>query len=281
MRLWQIAVATALISGGLVYGATRDSVPPPFDVRSVSPPTARDVGDAMRETMHIPARVDPPDRLFMFETGFGIPSLPAISASFQILRRWQVGASYGIVPGLAQIIPHVPLPEVQYTLPDNNNYALNPVLSTRSVDSICPFIRYFPTHRTTYLQLTWALVRTDHMVSSGLRSVALNMEIPNSKILAFTTLTHTIPTLSIGHIFWRHLFFLNINIGASFVLSTTSSTRVTTSIPDPLGSIVNSDPNTFRPYAQQMDQQINANADVIKNAIGIIPSIQLTGGLMF
>lgn len=279
-RAWWGTWAVLVALGPLAQGAKAPEERKPFSVRDVTAPTAHNVGAALRERVHIPEPVYPPDRLFMLGGGVGLPNLASVELSLQVLRRLQLGASVGIVPGGSAVFPLIPLPEMRYTLPDNNDYALNPVAST-SMDAIVPFLRYFPTHRTTYLQLSWTMIRTHHNIVSPLKSVLLDAEVPGTTITANVDITHTLPTLSIGHIFWRRLFFVNLSIGASFVLSSQSSTTISTQIPDPLGSIVASQPNVFDDYAQSMDQMISANVASVRDTIGIIPSILISAGLMF
>jgi hypothetical protein len=248
----------------------------PFSIRDISPATPENVGAAARERMSVPAKPVTPDRIFQVGLGVGFPDLIAVEASLQLLKHWQVGATYGLLPGTG-IIPNVSLPRATASLTNGIEFALDPVAST-GLTVICPFVRYFPTTRPFYFQLTWGLLLSNHTIVSGLTELSTGTVIPESTITANIHLTTSIPTLSIGHIFWRRFFFFNVSLGATFLLDSTSTIAVTAKIPSIVGSLPAAQEAQIK---QQLDAGLTSAVAAFREKVAILPSIMLSTGMMF
>jgi hypothetical protein len=248
----------------------------PLSVRDIFPATPDNVGAAARERMALPAKPVTPDRLFQIGLGVGVPNLVALEASVQLLKRLQVGVGYGLLP-VSGIVPTVALPRSTVTLVNGLNVALDPTATT-GLSVLCPFVRYFPTDRPFYFQLTWGLLLSQHSVVSGLTELMTNLVVPGATITADIALTTSIPTLSIGHIFWRRFFFFNVSLGAGFLLSSTSTVSVTAQIPAAVGTLGAAQQAQVQ---QQLDAGLASAISTLRDRIAILPSLMVSTGVMF
>ncbi len=249
----------------------------PLSLHDIYPATPENVGAAARERMAIPAKAITPDRLFQVGLGFGVPNLVGLEASVQLLKRVQVGSAFGLLP-VAGIVPNLKLPRSTVTLLNAIDFALDPSTSISGFTVLCPFVRYFPTERPFYFQLTWAVWLTRHSITSGLTEVTTNLTVPEATITADINLTTTLPTLSIGHIFWRRFFFFNVSLGASFLLSSTSTVSVSAQIPAATGTLTAAQEEQVK---QDFDRGLASAVASLRETIAILPSVMLSTGVMF
>ncbi len=227
--------------------------------------------------MAIPPKPVTPDRLYEVGFGFGVPNMLWGEAAVQLFKRWQFGAGYGLIPG-ASTIPKISLPQVEQEVGFLDDTLIFTPTATTQLAIISPFIRYFPTEGLFYFQLNWGLLKSDHVVESPIYDTLLDMTIPNAKLTANLHLTTVLPTLSIGHFFWRRLFFFNVNIGASFLLSSSSTMDLTLNVPVGFATLNDAQKAAVR---SQIDRDLNRAIAQIRSNVAIFPSISLTTGLMF
>jgi hypothetical protein len=154
---------------------------------------------------------------------------------------------------------------------------MDPVAST-SLTILGPFVRYFPTPRMFYLQLTWGMLLSSHRTVTGLTETVTNTVIPDANIVADIALTTMVPTVSVGYFFWRRFFFFNVNIGATFLLNSTSTVKVTSSLPVGVGSLSPAEEASLK---ASLDRGLADAVTQFRNSVTLIPSLMLSTGVMF
>lgn len=271
-KTFHIAAVLSLLPPVCATALEKKGVSP----RDVFPSTASDVSDAVRENIYRPVLPPPPDRLYEIGIGFGVPYLAMAELGLQVLKKWQVGFSYGLLPQ-SGLIPNVNMPPILQSVGGLTTVQLDPVMTT-TLQVMSPFVRYFPTERLFYFQLTWGMLFSNHTITSGVYDHLTAMTIPGATVQADIQLITTIPTISIGYFFWRHVYFFNVAIGGTFLLSSTSTVAMTASLPAWVGNITAAQQDQLQ---NSLDQGLANSIAQFRNQIGVLPSVMLTTGVMF
>ncbi len=219
-----------------------------------------------------------PDRLFEFGMAFGLPILASPEVSIQIFKRIQVGSYFGYVPGA--FIPQFRLPKMSQKFFNNFTYEMYPVGNTAAVLMASPFVRYFPTERTFYFQLTWSVARSSHKIESPLKETITGIEVPGATISSLVTLTEMLPTLSIGYFFWKHVYFLNVSLGATILLTPSATATLKAELPLGLGGNLNNQ-SALANIQRQLDTSMGQAIDQIRSVLPFVPSVMISTGIMF
>jgi hypothetical protein len=249
----------------------------PWSPSEVTPPTAENVGREIRERTAKPQYVYPPDRLFEIGLAAGFPIVAAPEIGIQLFKHWQFGLTGALVP--AGILPTVALPSITQTVPPGVDLTFNPTVNS-SAFMISPFVRFFPTQRTFYLQLTWSIGQLNPIVTSGVTESLTGLTIPDASLTTSVSITGMFPTLSIGYFFWRHVYFFNISLGATVLLSANTQVSGTVTVPGPFGGALDGDA-VINSVSDQIVQTTNLVVEQIRNVAPFFPSIMISTGIMF
>jgi hypothetical protein len=244
---------------------------------AATPATPENVGREIRERTPKPKPEFPPDRLFVVGLAAGFPILAGPEIALQVFKHWQFGATGSAVP--AGILPALALPPVTQDTGFGFNISLNPI-ATGSGLLASPFVRFFPTKRTFYFQLTWAIAQLNSVVTSDITDSLSGAPIPGALFTSNVSITSMLPTVSIGYFFWRHVYFFNISLGATILANVSSQVNGSVTIPGPLGAFVDS-----QALIAGVQTEVNlATAQAvtqIRNTAPFFPSVMVSAGLMF
>lgn len=218
-----------------------------------------------------------PDRLFEFGIAVGAPIFASPEIGLQVLKKIQVGSYFGLVP--SGIIPRFNLPSITEEFFDGFTYLLRPNGDT-SLLMVSPFIRFFPTERPFYLQLTWSVARSTHNIISDLTETATGIAIPDATVSSLVTLTEMLPTISVGYFFWRHVYFFNISLGATFLLTPTATATLSAELPLGMGGTV-ANQAVLNNIQTQINTAMNQAITQVRNYLPFVPSLMISTGIMF
>lgn len=217
---------------------------------------------------------------FWFDFGAGLPHLAALQLSYRLFPRWQIGASYGILPGGQGIYSHtIALPSENVTLKNKEFVTFTSPTLTSSLASIAPHLRFFPGISNFYFQFTCAVLQTKNKFQSGLSDIYGNV-IPDGGYSGTMTILQFLPTLSIGHAFGSQLFFFNVNMGLTFIATAQASISSSGYIPDSHGG-TSANQDVFDQLDTKATKALNEAVDLIRKEVPVFPSFQFTFGFMF
>jgi hypothetical protein len=225
----------------------------------------------------LPIKGAKPDRLFEFGIAFGVPIFISPEVAVQIFKQWQVGSYFGMVP--TGILPRFTLPKITEPFFNGLVYELNPTGDT-SLLMASPFVRFFPTERTFYFQLTWSVARSTHNITSPLRESVTGLLIPDATVNSLITITEMLPTVSIGYFFWSHVYFFNICLGATIPLTPAATATLSADLPLGLGGTLNNQV-ALNNIQSQVDQSMSTAITEIRKVLPFLPSVMVSTGIMF
>lgn len=216
----------------------------------------------------------PLDRILMVDVGVGFPQMAGAEASVLLTTKWQVGATFGLLPGGNNIFPLQTLPEKSAQLSDGNTYRVTP--QTQAVFySISPYLRFFLANdRPVYLQMMLSAFTAIATVTSNIKNDA-GVEIPGASLTGVVTMAQLLPTISLGHIWHSKFYFFNLSLGVSYVANIVSSTRAEITTPFPFDT--SADEAAIATAFDNAAQQAALN---IRNNVLFLPSIWLSFGLV-
>lgn len=219
--------------------------------------------------------------LYWVDFGVGFPQLPSIELAVQPLKRWQLGASYGILPGGSGgvVSPKYVLPSQNVTLSTGLHLTVHEPTVSISFSSLCPFLRYFPNTTGFYLQFTLAMLKASNTLSAELHDVSGN-QIPGAKASGTVDVTQYLPTLSIGHIFNSRLFYFSVNMGLSAVANMTIDTHFESYLPDSVGGSA-ANQTAIDQINEKNKEAASKASDEFRQVISFLPSLQFVFGLTF
>lgn len=216
------------------------------------------------------------EKTVSIDVGAGVPQLMSVGAQV-LIRPWlQAGLGYGLYPAGIAMTPDMETESV--TLVNGVTYDLSPS-NILNLSMLSPYLRIFPAENNFYFQFTYNMLRAVNTVRTNLVPQDSDEDTLSNAFIFNVTTIQPIPTVSIGHIFTGKLMFINISLGASFLLNPSTTVTVTTSLPDEVGgSLLNSD------SAEQAKVDIkNAISDLSKNLqnqLFIIPSLFFSVGFV-
>lgn len=215
------------------------------------------------------------DKILGVDFGFGIPQLIAAQAQLMVLPHFQFGLSYGMVPGSMSFTPQLSLDDRTASFADGNDYQITPEVST-SLASVCPFVRYYPTDRNFYVQLTYGLLRSSSDISSPLTS-SDGQTIPGATLTGKVIYTQSLPTLTIGHVFSADTFSINLGMGISVLDSLSTEVSLSGTIPDALGG-ASGNSDAFDSFESEIALASQRAGRELRQKAVIIPSLFITFG---
>ena len=172
------------------------------------------------------------------DVGGGVPTMLAIEASVIPLKRLHLGVGYGLFPGVATGGLAIKLKGGNTaTLINGTFIRLDPHLD-HTFSSLSPFVRYFPNESGFYVQAMLSMFYTKSSFTNNLRTI-FGEDIEGGNIYGSINNTILMPTLSIGHLLKKDLFFLNVNIGLTYIYDISSTMELSATIPDSYGGASN------------------------------------------
>lgn len=217
-------------------------------------------------------------KILTLDLGVGFPNLISVEAALHVLPRLHAGASYGLYPSSFTFHPQLNSNEQAAKFADGKSYTLTPDVTSK-LDAICPFVRYFPGQDNFYFQLTYALLRVQSEVTSGLQDVN-GVSVNGAVIKGRVDFTQVMPTLSIGALFTTHLFFFNTSLGASVLQSISTKVALTGELPERLGGAT-----ANAAALSKLEEELAKNSDTavaaLRNQVTFIPSFYLSFGFLF
>lgn len=221
-----------------------------------------------------------PERSVSLGIGAGVPEIVFGALDFRASRHWQLGLSYGIDGGLLGQAFDGLRQSAQQTrnivLADGRTYQVTPSLDPLQFSMISPSVRFFPTDRNFYIQLSWTMLRLSTGFSGGVADPLLGIALSGVLYGNVDYLQH-MPTLSIGHIWDSKAFFFNVRLGASLPFTTTLSVTAKASLPSIVGSPA-ANQTAVQSFANQVAADAAASIEKAKHDLFIVPSIALTAG---
>lgn len=223
-----------------------------------------------------------PERTVSIGVGAGVPEVVFGAIDVAASRHWQLGFSYGIDGGLlGQALRFDDLRQTagqtrNVVLSDGRTYEITPQLDPLQFTMISPSVRFFPTDRNFYFQLSWTLLRLSSAFTGGIADPALGIALEGVVFGTMSYLQH-MPTLSIGHIYASKAFFINIRLGASLPFTSTLSVTARAQLPTIVGGTA---PNqaAIDSLANQMAADALQSVEDAKREIFIVPSAAITAG---
>lgn len=222
-----------------------------------------------------------PERTVSIGVGAGAPEIIFGAVDVNASRHWQVGLSYGLDGGLlAQALTEGLRTSAEtprnIVLSDGRTYVVTPQLDPLQFSVITPTIRWFPTERNFYFQLSWTMLRLSSSFTSGLADPALGISLDGVVFGTVSYLQH-MPTLSIGHIFASKAFFFNIRLGASLPFTTSLSLTTRAQLPTLVGGL---GPNqqAIQGFSDQVAAEALQAIEQAKREVLLIPSVAFTAG---
>ncbi len=212
-------------------------------------------------------------RVLGFDLGGGVPELVAADVQVLFARHWQIGLGYGILPGFTSI-PNIKIPDQSLNL-SVGTFTLSSQVSA-SLDMLTPFLRYFPTERNFYLQAAFSMLRAGFTVDGTIKDSSGNAI--GGTIDASVNVIQPVPTLSLGHIFASQAYFINLNLGVSFLLAPWVSTTVTGAIPSLLGGNA-ANQAAINSVQSKVSSTISDALRTAQQQVFLIPSITITAGI--
>lgn len=223
-----------------------------------------------------------PERTVSVGVGAGVPEVVFGAIDVAASRHWQLGFSYGIDGGLLgqalnfdKLRQDAQTPRA-VTLADGRTYLVTPKLDPLQFTMISPSVRFFPTDRNFYLQLSWTLLRLASGFTSGLADPSLGISLDGVMYGSVNYLQH-MPTLSVGHVWASKAFFFNIRLGASMPFTTTLSVTAKAQLPVLLGTAA-ANQAAIQGFADKVAADAVKSIEDAKKQAPIIPSIALTAG---
>jgi len=222
------------------------------------------------------ARATTLPRVLSLDVGMGVPVIANAEVSVLFAEHWQIGFGYGYVPGLSSLSAiSVPTQTLSLNgLPDS--FSVTPKL-TASLDMLTPFLRFFPTERNWYFQLSYSILRMNMGISGTIEDATTGQGI-GGVITGSVSVWQPIPTISMGHIFASKEFFVNLSLGVSFLMSPWVSVSVGGAIPDALGG-TSANQGAITNMQNNMSDSIQKSVDTARQQITLIPSILISAGL--
>ncbi len=258
----------------VLFGLLSGSNAPLF---AATPATPENVGREIRERTPKPPPEYPPDRIFEIGLAAGFPILAGPEIAIQVFKHWQFGATGSAVP--AGLLPTLALPTVTQDTGFGFDISLSPT-ATPSGLLASPFVRFFPTRRTFYFQLTWSIAQLNSVITSDIVDSVSNAPIPGAVFTSNVSITSMLPTLSIGYFFWRHVYFFNISLGATILANVSTQVTGSVNIPGPLGALVDSQA-LIDGVQTEVNLATSQAVTQIRNTAPFFPSLMVSAGLMF
>lgn len=220
-----------------------------------------------------------PKRLWV-DFGVGLPQLASLEVGYRLLPRWQLGLSYGTIPGGQGIYSKTfDLPSQNVTLKNKDYVTFTSPTLTSSLVSIAPFVRFFPGTTNFYFQMTMAVLQNKNTFKSGLSDI-YGVSISDGGYGGTITVLQFLPTASIGHAFATELFFFNVSMGLTFIATAQASVSASGQIPDRLGGTA-ANQDALDQLNTKTTTAINKAVEALRSEVPVIPSIHLTVGFMF
>ena len=211
------------------------------------------------------------------DVGFGVPHLIFGQGIVKISDHWQLGLGYGIIPGLAAMGENVKLNEQHITLGGATQAVITPTLNV-GLNTLLPFVRYFPRDNNFYVQATYVMLQVKSEVSGTMKTDdALAAEV--GLITGTANVTQPVPTLSVGHVWAGQAYFCDLSLGFSFFLPASASIELSTLIPDALGGSSGNEA-AINQLSSQMTTQINDATSSYRSRFPVLPSLSFTFGIM-
>jgi hypothetical protein len=212
-------------------------------------------------------------RVVGIDIGGGVPELVAADVQVLVASHWQIGMGYGFIPGLGPI-SSLKIPDQSINL-SVGTFSVSSQVSA-SLSMLTPFIRYFPTERNYYLQFAFSMLRAGFTVNSAIED---SFGAPlGATITANVNVIQPVPTLSLGHIFASQAYFLNLNLGVSFLLSPWVSSSISGSIPDILGGTT-ANQAAINSLQSKISSAVTNALQSAQQQVFLIPSITITFGI--
>ncbi|MBI4404427.1 MAG: hypothetical protein HY537_09715 [Deltaproteobacteria bacterium] len=216
-------------------------------------------------------------RTLAIDIGAGMPQLLTLQGAVLVINKFQLGFSYGLIPSNNFLGPDIDLPANEVTLANGQSYTVRPKASV-GLSSMMPFIRYFPSQTNFYVQLGWALFKTKINVHGNFQELSGNV-IDDALVSGVATLTQSLPTLSIGHVFTTNIYFFNISLGASFFGTLYTDFGLAGVLPEAMGGNAGNQV-ALGELKKRMDIEINKAFDEHKAKILFIPSVLVSFGII-
>lgn len=220
-----------------------------------------------------------PTRPFSAGVGLGVPEFTFIEAQVAVFVRCQLGATFGALPIPGLLPKNVPLDTQTVSLSTGDTFTLEPKV-TPSFYLLSPFIRVFPSKDNNfYLQLMWSMLRLTAAITGDL-TPRDNPSLPTVPVTGSVLITQSMPTFSVGYFFSSQIYYFNLAIGVAHMMSPTTSTSVSATIPNSLGGNSTNEEQLNNINADIQSSVASASAEVRKT-YGFFPSLHISFGFYF
>lgn len=157
-----------------------------------------------------------PERTLSIGLGGGLPGLVSLNAQVMATPHWQLGFAFGLLSGGGLGgFSDVTLPSQQYSAL-GFAFEATPVVSA-SMQSMMPYVRFYPTDTNFYLEVSCTLLRLNAGVTTTLKSLSGGPDLSAYPMEGLLSLLQTLPTFSMGHSFRSQLFFIDFSLGLTVV----------------------------------------------------------------
>jgi hypothetical protein len=223
-----------------------------------------------------------PERTVAIGVGAGVPEVVFGSIDVAASRHWQIGLSYGVDGGLlGQALGFDGLRTSaqagrDIVLSDGRTYRITPQLDPLAFSVWTPSVRFFPTERNFYFQLSWTLLRLGSTFQSGIADPVLGIALDGVLFGTVSYVQH-LPTLFIGHVWSSKAFFFNVRLGASFPFVTSLTITTRAQLPAIVGG-VGPNQQAIQAFSDELAAEAVRAVDEAKREIPVIPSVALVAG---
>jgi hypothetical protein len=217
------------------------------------------------------------ERAVWFDMGFGVPQTMSIEAQVRVFQRWQLGLGYGVASLVASNLGlSFPLPTQTGSLATGETFTMTPI-ATPTTSLWTPFLRFYPGEDNFYFQFSYNLFTLDTLIDGTLTEQLSGIEA--GLISAKVTLYQPLATVGIGNVYMSKIFFFNISIGATFIMTPWTTVTMSSLIPDVFGGNAGNQV-LLDSLNSSFQTTVRNSVDLIRNQLFLIPSIQLAFGFL-